>query len=925
MRNPCSSPIRRHLLSLFLGFAAPWAASLTALGEESIWLEAEHLDGLQGYCWPMGKPAMRQTKGAWALSGPGWAAEWVQGGESNFLSVGCGAEDDKAVLTKTLEIPADGNYFVWVRYGDWREATERFQIRIEQGGGQPWTATYGEKPMVDEDNEMKLYWGWAFAWDKREAALKKGPAKLSLISGFKEPNCRQLDVIVLTTDKNYRPLIKDQPKHPFWDILQTYQHGGLSKLEPLARNLPGSNVPDSWKPKTFQNKGFIYLWNMDADPKWLGDDPKRVLHPYHMRDADLVKAFEEKYGGQKDVPIFSDPRIVPTFHSVGPKLLQTDAADPKLKEASIRFVKWLDANPNRFFAGMLNYHPDTPLSPSTHSNFLKYRDRFVGAIAGENLGYWEVPAAAMVAATANAKTRREMVEAFTPIEMAANAEKYKKVFGKELEKPYLEVIPCPSVGLHQFAPICFNWGARTMGYESAVATSAVLGMRLAFLRGAARQNGGMTATYRSANFGDSATMFSETGTYSGIKNIYDNFYSAYSGAGVTWYKMDIWHQYMSGTSMFYHEQGFDEFWLAGGTTAAGIHPIALSPKGQLVDRFLRLTAAKPDRGTPITPVAILVDYAHGWEPASNYPGGWEHHTAIPHEKTPITAHHQMLHEYFWTAYHPIGPRSQEPIQSLTEAYVPGPLGDIFDVIYAYPDVSKWTTIDTYAVVIVAGDIELTAAEGERLNQYMEKGGTLLVADGHLTGPGAAALKLPSTEKETETNSYLWLEDKTPQPSQQFKFRPIKADGSRAIATAPGGQVICASMDRGKGRLIYLAVPRGMGIDLRATPMLARLFGHLTRGVMPVEVEGDVEWFVNKSDKGWLVTLLNSSGQPKPQHGIGPTDFRMNKPVTIRTKHPIKTASDRLLETDTLAVKSKDGVSTVECTVLAGGVRIIELN
>src|SRR5262249_54270441 len=93
---------------------------------------------------PMGRREMQKTAGHWALSGPGWAAEWCQGGESGFLSIACGGDDDKAVATKTLEIPTDGKYFVWVRYGDWRENTERFQIHIEQTGAKPWEGRYGE-------------------------------------------------------------------------------------------------------------------------------------------------------------------------------------------------------------------------------------------------------------------------------------------------------------------------------------------------------------------------------------------------------------------------------------------------------------------------------------------------------------------------------------------------------------------------------------------------------------------------------------------------------------------------------------------------------------------------------------------------------------------------------------------------------------
>src|SRR5688500_14372441 len=325
---------------------------------ESLWIEAEDLDGITGYCWPMGKPEMKKTNGHWGLSGPGWAAEWNQGGESGFLSIATGPGDDKATATKEIEIPVDGTYRVWVRYGDRREATDRFSVKIEQDGAQPWTGAYGEKAVVEEDNEAKLYWGWAFAWDQREAPLKAGKAKLSLMSTTPEPDPRQVDVIVLTTDPEYRPLIKDRPRNYAWEYLETLRaeqdaSAAAAKakpaLEPLARGKAPEQAPAQWKPRTFNDKGFIYLWNVDNELKWASDDAGRVLYPYNMRDPDVLEAFEKKYAGQKDVPIFSDPRIVPTFHSVGPKILQTDAPDEKLKTASQNFVKWLEADQNRLW------------------------------------------------------------------------------------------------------------------------------------------------------------------------------------------------------------------------------------------------------------------------------------------------------------------------------------------------------------------------------------------------------------------------------------------------------------------------------------------------------------------------------------------------------------------------------------------------
>lgn len=903
-------------------------AALAEARVETVWVEAEHLHGVHGYCWPLGRPNMRKTNGHWALSGPGWAAEWTQGGESGFLTISTAADDDKAIATTEVEIPVTGHYFVWVRYGDWREKTERFQIRIAQRGAPAWTGRFGERSALDEDNVMKLYWGWAFAWDGREVDLKKGVATLSLVSTTKDPEPRQVDVIVLTTDGQYRPRVKERPRNYAWEVLARWRQCVPADLEPLARRKPSFELPARWRVRTFKDKGFLYLWNVGSAaqvPPWLSDKPDRVRVPYLVGDEKTRQEFEKKYAGKSEgIPIFSDPRIVPTFHGPGAAAFATDPKTGALLETGQRLTRWLDAHPDRLWATMMNYAPDRAIGPEGIRAFRKYRDRYVGAISGESLGYFYPDAKALRAATAQARTRREVVRAFEPVTLAANTAKYRAFYGKDLESlysnPYEDVIPCLSVGNITFAPLISKWGARTIGYESAAITSSVLGMRWAFMRGIARQGGNLTATYRSCNFGDSATIFSNTGSYHTPQNILDNYYSVYSGAGMTWYKMDIWYQYMAGSSMFYHEQGFDEFWRPGGTSAAGIHPVQLSPKGKLVDRFLRVTAAEPDRGSPFTPVAFLVDYTHGWEPSANWPNSfmnWHQHA----DRLLYGDHEKMLQEYFWTAYYPIGPMSEAPITATNEVDLPGVFGDIFDVICAYPDVARWTTIDTYPVVIAAGDIELTAAEGRRLAGYVDAGGTLLVADAQLTGPGAALLGLPPSGEPVEADAYRWMGGPALEPSARFRYRPITPPaGARVVAATADGKPFCIAVDRGAGRLVYLSVPRGLCIGRQIMPVVPRLFAHLSRGLMPVEVEGEVEWLVNRSARGWLLTLLNPAGQAKPQQGITPTDYRENRAVLIRTHVPVRSARDRLRPDAVLAVEN----GTVRCEVTAGGVRIIEL-
>src|SRR5207247_3684441 len=189
-----------------------------------------------------------------------------------------------------VEVPEAGSYRVWVRYRDNRGSSSRFQVRLSAAGSQPGLLTYGQAHVVEEDNELKLYWNWAFGWEGHDATLPRGKARLDLLSAFKEKECRQVDCIVLTSDRTYRPLIKERPRHPTTELLNSYVTGIDAHLAPLARQARARAVPAAWKPRTFRDKGFLYLWNMDGEAKWASKDPRRVPFPYQVGDKEVREA-----------------------------------------------------------------------------------------------------------------------------------------------------------------------------------------------------------------------------------------------------------------------------------------------------------------------------------------------------------------------------------------------------------------------------------------------------------------------------------------------------------------------------------------------------------------------------------------------------------------------------------------------------------
>jgi len=64
-------------------------------------------------------------------------------------------------------------------------------------------------------------------------------------------------------------------------------------------------------------------------------------------------------------------------------------------------------------------------------------------------------------------------------------------------------------------------------------------------------------------------------------------------------------------------------------------------------------------------------------------------------------------------------------------------------------------------------------------------------------------------------------------------------------------------------VIIDAVPDMLGLDERMTPFSAHLLSHLFTNATPIQVSGDVEYLVNRTAKGWIVTLFNNRGVYNP--------------------------------------------------------------
>src|SRR6478735_3081888 len=131
------------LVALFVGSCA--VAHAQERPPIHLWFEPEWFDGVKGSFayWPGGNA---KPTGAWGVAGPGIAAEWSQGGESEWNSLGAGADETSARCQRDFIVPRGGEYKIWARYYEHRKKTSPFRITIEQDGKQVFTGEYGVEP-----------------------------------------------------------------------------------------------------------------------------------------------------------------------------------------------------------------------------------------------------------------------------------------------------------------------------------------------------------------------------------------------------------------------------------------------------------------------------------------------------------------------------------------------------------------------------------------------------------------------------------------------------------------------------------------------------------------------------------------------------------------------------------------------------------
>jgi len=896
----------RLCVKLFLGIVlfSTSVYSQTPTPAEYLWYEAENMRGFT--TGKLGEPLLnpsylnlsRDKAPGWGMNGPGVSAEWTQGGESEWDSAAAAADETRAQLYQDLEIPRAGQYVVWIRYADWAHKTESFSITIAQDGAEVFRHEFGTKDIIDPHDEVSMYWGWAFAWDSASATLKKGAARLSIHIDKPAEARRHVDCFLLTNDLTFKAAGRQKPDFAAMRYLRNWSNA-RKPLTSLLRSEGVTTVAEAWMRPKIVGRDFVMPWNIAQEFWPLYDKPaaERPLYPFN---AEPIEEFVAKYKGARDVPLFQSKLVVPVVY--------INNVAEYLKEGSpfLRFIRETKTP----FAILINYGGAKLDQAAWQLLNGELKDQFLGWVSGESVGYVWDSAPAELKITPS-MTRRELLEAHRQFYTNALARKWRETFQTETGPMWDRLIPAQSTSSTSFAHALSQWGVNLLGMETA-AVMPMTGMRIAFTRGAARQFGGAFLYYHAPNFGDTATTFTKLQNFAGPDFFYHSRYGPTMGPSLSWYRKSYYLYYMAGASAIYLEQGQDQFFKPG----PGDHPFQLNPLGRITDEFMQFAEKHPERGTPYTPVAFLLDPAHGFE-MTDYPH-W------PFEVSQIDRNDRALRELFGVAYYPGLVVEGEPAMADRQPFVAGVFGDIFDVLTAANAQGTRSKIQSllpsYRAVVVGGRIEWSDEWIRRLNNYVLNGGTVVLNAAQIKKLPEQFLGVRLLNATGEAHNASCLspgEEPQDLKGQIFRYEKIELKGATTLISTLSGEPLVTVNKIGKGSVVFAGVPDLLGEDERITPFAAHMLAHVFEDAVPLKVTGDVEYLVNHTTNGWVVTMLNNKGVFKTQQGMAQVDRSAYVKVTIGNQ--IKSATEWI---SGAPIKANNGIVSLQ--IPPGGVAVVEI-
>ncbi len=430
---------------------------------------------------------------------------------------------------------------------------------------------------------------------------------------------------------------------------------------------------------------------------------------------------------------------------------------------------------------------------------------------------------------------------------------------------------------------CFGdpleWGAAGATLETTNTGPYRHQVSLAFIRGAARQYRKFWSWYIALCYNGTDSQgvgrTDQTPYYTMTAPTIGKSLGKDYGMSVSLNRRDMYLAYLSGATFVAHEvwpYAYCQLSITNKGPWDKEQEWILSPHGEAMKEWYAFATRHP-RGAPYAPVALAVPFSQGMSQAA----------ATSFSRFPAQRPDTMIDAFFYTLF----PYNQDTKRGQEGCLANSPYGDLYDVLVLDPPSGppRRGTLEAYKALILLGRYEFDRKAVARLKQYVSSGGTLVLTleqlnerfDEDFIGlvRSGQAAEVQGPVRDQVTGQTLDL-------NEPYDYVPIELRGGRALWEDASGAPLAVARDYGKGRVITTLVdwmmPRGNvppegtaaipsawlqslwnGRDL---PFVRLLMDAVVRDVLPVAVEGDIQFGLNKRPDGWLVYLINNKGVTK---------------------------------------------------------------
>lgn len=447
-----------------------------------------------------------------------------------------------------------------------------------------------------------------------------------------------------------------------------------------------------------------------------------------------------------------------------------------------------------------------------------------------------------------------------------------------------------------YAPYGASWAGDLIGLEVGENIIAMQA-QIAFLRGAARQNELPFYVQMSQWFGGTIPLFEEgedeytpheLDEAAVLEGISKGGIAIPNGGHAPSLLARMWHvAWLSGAAIVCPENCQQNFFT--GTQEENWQKpdderVTLSPIGARAQEFMRLVTEHPDVGVPYTPFAVMLDEYAGFN-------GFPLTQPRPWNVLDPTWEDRRI-SLFWETVFPRSmyldflPGVDEELAD--RRLVASPYGDTFDALLSDAPAE---VLAAYPALFLVGPHRFEDDLVARLRDYADAGGTLFATHDHDLPDGLG-------------RRYGARPESLPDPMDTVRWLTPAHWGAseETLRTRKGG----------------LAYER---YELEFMDSLRGALATVAEASLPVRVDGDVEYTINRVPDGWVVGLMNPYGVTKGRMTPVTLDPTQTRDVRIGLRDGEIGAATEWIEERALGVAR----GAVTLTVPPGEVRVIALS